>query len=105
MLVSLTSLDHPGSRWQHSLTSHTDNIIIIKLYCHIHRALHDELERSMALTHIVPIYTIKLNMANKYKIYIVHNLFFKMKKKKFNIIIKTKLKIIDYLFNNNCGVN
>ena len=34
-------------------------IIIIKLYCHIQRALHDELECSLALTHIVPIYTIK----------------------------------------------
>ena len=43
-------------------------------------------------------------MANKYKIYIVHNLFFKMKKY-FNIINKDKIKIIDYLFNNNCGVN
>ena len=31
-------------------------IIIIKLYCHIQRALHDELECSLALTHIVPIY-------------------------------------------------
>ena len=29
---------------------------IIKLYCHIQRALHDELECSLALTHIVPIY-------------------------------------------------
>ena len=28
----------------------------IKLYCHIQRALHDELECSLALTHIVPIY-------------------------------------------------
>ena len=43
-------------------------IIIIKLYCHIQRALYDELECSLALTHIVPVYTIKLNMANKYKI-------------------------------------
>ena len=34
-------------------------IIIIKLSCHIQRALHDELECSLALTHIVPIYTIK----------------------------------------------
>ena len=42
--------------------------IIIKLYCHIQRALYDELECSLAFTHIVPIYTIKLNMANKYKI-------------------------------------
>ena len=31
-------------------------IIIIKLYCRIQRALHDELECSLALTHIVPIY-------------------------------------------------
>ena len=31
-------------------------IIIIKLYCHIQRALHDELECSQTLTHIVPIY-------------------------------------------------
>ena len=31
-------------------------IIIIKLYCHIQRALHDELECSLALTQIVPIY-------------------------------------------------
>ena len=31
-------------------------IIIIKLYGHIQRALHDELECSLALTHIVPIY-------------------------------------------------
>ena len=30
-----------------------------KDYCHIQRALHDELECSLALTHIVPIYTIK----------------------------------------------
>ena len=35
------------------------HIIIIKLYCHIQRTLHDELECSLALTHIVPIYTIK----------------------------------------------
>ena len=34
-------------------------IIILKLYCHIQRALHEELECSLALTHIVPIYTIK----------------------------------------------
>ena len=34
-------------------------IIIIKHYCHIQRALHAELECSLALTHIVPIYTIK----------------------------------------------
>ena len=33
--------------------------IIIKLYCHIQRALHDELEGSLAMTHILPIYTIK----------------------------------------------
>ena len=37
------------------------------LYCHIQRALHDELECSLAVTPIVPIYTIKRNMANKYK--------------------------------------
>ena len=49
-------------------------IIIIKLYCHIQRALHDELECSLALTHIVPIYTITWNMANKYKIYIICSL-------------------------------
>ena len=30
-------------------------IIIIKLYCHIQHALYDELECSLALTHIVPI--------------------------------------------------
>ena len=29
---------------------------IINLYCHIQRALHDELECSLALTHIVPMY-------------------------------------------------
>ena len=34
-------------------------IIIIKLYCHIQRALHDELECSLVLTPIVPICTIK----------------------------------------------
>ena len=34
-------------------------LIIIKLYCHIQRALHDELECSLALTHIMPICTIK----------------------------------------------
>ena len=34
-------------------------IIIIKLYSHIQCALYDELECSLALTHIVPIYTIK----------------------------------------------
>ena len=34
-------------------------LIIIKLYCHIQRSLRDELECSLALTHIVPIYTIK----------------------------------------------
>ena len=34
-------------------------IIIIKLYCHIQHTLYDELECSLALTHIVPIYTIK----------------------------------------------
>ena len=28
-------------------------------YCHIQRALHDQLECSLAMTHIVPIYTIK----------------------------------------------
>ena len=54
-------------------------IFLFKNY-HIPRALHDEFECSLALTHIVPIYTIKLNMANKYKIYIVYNLFFKMNK-------------------------
>ena len=32
------------------------------------KMLHDELECSLTLTHIVPIYTITLNMANKYKI-------------------------------------
>ena len=31
-------------------------VCIIKLYCHIQRKLHDELECSLALTHIVPIY-------------------------------------------------
>ena len=31
-------------------------IIITTLYCHIQRALHDELKCSLALTHIVPIY-------------------------------------------------
>ena len=35
-----------------------NNNIIIKLYCHIQRALHDELECNLALTHIVPINTI-----------------------------------------------
>ena len=35
------------------------HIIIMKFYCHIQRALHDELECSLALTHIVPIYIIK----------------------------------------------
>ena len=34
-------------------------ILIIKLFCHIQRALHDELECSLALTHIVSIYKIK----------------------------------------------
>ena len=34
-------------------------LIIIKLYCHIQRALHDELECGLALTHIGPIYKIK----------------------------------------------
>ena len=58
------------SKWRESLTDWCIPliIIIIKLYCHIQRALHNELECSLALTHIVPIYTIKLNMANKYKI-------------------------------------
>ena len=32
--------------------------VIIKLHCHIQCALHDELECSLALTHIVPIYII-----------------------------------------------
>ena len=39
--------------------THSQRIIIIKLYCHIQRALHDELECSLALTHVVPIYTMK----------------------------------------------
>ena len=30
--------------------------IIIKLYCQIQHALYDEMECSLALTHIVPIY-------------------------------------------------
>ena len=34
-------------------------LIIIKIYCRIQRALHGELECSLALTRIVPIYTIK----------------------------------------------
>ena len=42
----------------HKMNNWFDIIIIIKLYCHIQRALHDELECSLALTHIVPIYTI-----------------------------------------------
>ena len=50
-------------------------IIILKLYCHFQHALHVKLERSLALTDIVPIYTIKLNMANKYIVY--YNMFFK----------------------------
>ena len=33
-----------------------NDTIIIKIYCHIQRALRDELECSLALTHIVPIY-------------------------------------------------
>ena len=52
--------------------------LIIQLYCHFQHALHVKLECSLALTRIVPIYTIKLNMANKYIIYSVHNMFFKM---------------------------
>ena len=55
-------------------------VIIIKLYCHFQHALHVKLECSLALTHIVPIYTIKRNMANKYIIHSVHNMFFKMRK-------------------------
>ena len=35
------------------------HVIIIKLYCHFQHALHVKLECSLALTHIVPIYTIK----------------------------------------------
>ena len=71
----------------HSRVSHI-SLYIIKLYCHIQR---DELECSLALTHTVPtgIYAIKLiwqiNIRYRYKIYIVHNLFFKMF---FNIINK-----------------
>ena len=34
-------------------------IIIIKLYCYIKRALHDDLKCCMVLTHVVLIYTIK----------------------------------------------
>ena len=30
--------------------------IIIKLYCYVQHALHDELECSLALIHTVPIY-------------------------------------------------
>ena len=33
--------------------------IRIKLYCHFQHALHVKLECSLALTHIVPVYTIK----------------------------------------------
>ena len=47
-------------------------IIIIKHYCHFQHALHVKFECSLALTHIVPIYTIKWNMANKYILYSVH---------------------------------
>ena len=82
-------------------------IIILKLYCHFQHALHVKLECSLALIHTVPyiniyiyiyiyiyvcvcvyiyiyiyiyiiIYIIKLNMANKYIIYSVHDKFFKM---------------------------
>ena len=43
----------------------------------------------MALTHIVPIDAKKLNMANKYRIYSVHNMFFKMiKRHYFDLINK-----------------
>ena len=57
-----------------------NNNIIIKLYSHIQPALHDELECSLALTHIVPIYQIwQINIRYRYKIYSVHTLFFKMK--------------------------
>ena len=56
-------------------------IYIIKLYCHIQRALHDELECSLALTHIVPIYIYiytlyiyiwQINISYRYKIYILY---------------------------------
>ena len=48
---------HDHTRDSAEVTGGTE--IIIKIYCHIQRALHDELECSLALTHIVPIYTIK----------------------------------------------
>ena len=43
----------------HKTIQYNGITIIIRLYCHIQRALHDELECSLALTHIVPMYTIK----------------------------------------------
>ena len=46
------------------MNTYVDNNIIINLYCDIQRALQGELECSLALTDIVPIYKIKLNMAN-----------------------------------------
>ena len=55
-----------------------DIIMIIKLYCHFQHALHVNLECSLALTHIVTIHTNNLNMATKYIIYSVHNMFFRM---------------------------
>ena len=36
-----------------------NDIIIVKLYCHFPQALHIKLECSLALTHVMHIYTIK----------------------------------------------
>ena len=50
-------------------------IIIIKFYCQILRALHDELECSLALTHIVHIYIyiyIYIYNIYIYNIYIIY---------------------------------
>ena len=46
--------------------------LIIKLYCHFQQALDVKMECSLALIHIVSIYTITLNMTNKYIIYGVY---------------------------------
>ena len=68
-----------GYMLSHAVVHQTQNMyfhVIIKLYCHIQRALHNELECSLALTHMVPIFTIKMKyiwqINIRYK-HIVHN--------------------------------
>ena len=67
----------------HEYATHVLKNKLIKLYCYFQHALHVQLECSLAL------YNIQLNMANKYIIYSVHNVLFKVIKiRNFDLINK-----------------